>query len=386
MDRNLINDNYCDCGVDEPGTSACSGFEPQSTFFCKNEGAQEKLIRASIVGDEICDCCDGSDEEEGKCSNSCEVEGVAYRQRLEEEKLMLTQAKARQEELNARLAADRTQWEAELAAKKLEIDPLKATADTCSEQVRQLEETVNAARETRKQKEEAEKATNAETVEETTTEAPKVEETTDKATEGNSEPLPEVHSEYAKWADTDAEHFHKSKEEENPSTEEPDDEYSSEIKEEETVAKVEDPDEKALTNAKSEHRAAQRAHSDKETEIQDLEKRIKHADEMGDYACLISKCFTATTDGFKYEVCFFDKAKQDATEIGTWDKFEKYLTGTDAHFSNGRECPGGRHRSLVLHFECGATEELLEVVEPSTCKYVGKMRHPVACFESRPEI
>jgi len=384
MDRNLINDNYCDCGVDEPGTSACSGFEPQIHFFCKNEGAQEKLIRASIVGDEICDCCDGSDEAVGKCANSCEVEGVAYRQRLEEEKLMMAQAKARQEELNARLASDRAQWEAELEAKKLEIDPLKATADTCSAQVRQLEETVNAAREARKQKEEAEKATNAETVEETITEAPKVEEAADKATEGNSEPKAEVHSEYAKWADTDAEHFHKSKEEETPSAiEEPDD--GAEIKEEEAVTKEEDPDEKALTNAKSEHRVALKAHSDKDTEIRDLEKRIKLADDMGDYACLISKCFTATTDGFKYEVCFFDKAKQDSTEIGVWDKFERYLTGTDALFSNGRACPGGRHRSLVLHFECGATEELLEVIEPSTCKYVGKMRHPVACFESRPE-
>ncbi len=67
-----MNDNFCDCGNDETRTGACAS-EP---FVCANEGALAKAVHASLVGDGVCDCCDGSDEWNTKapCVNTCREE------------------------------------------------------------------------------------------------------------------------------------------------------------------------------------------------------------------------------------------------------------------------------------------------------------------------
>lgn len=100
-----INDDYCDCpdGSDEPGTSAAcaspgellgSAFADvdvpaETRFYCANEGHIEAWIRRSRVNDGICDpeCCDGSDEYDGKtqCPNTCAKVGKEYRKKKQEE-------------------------------------------------------------------------------------------------------------------------------------------------------------------------------------------------------------------------------------------------------------------------------------------------------------
>lgn len=75
----VFNDDYCDCGQDEPLTSAC----PSSVFSCKFSFSKElnlksssdelrKLLEkvpekvpSSFVLDGVCDCCDCSDETGG---------------------------------------------------------------------------------------------------------------------------------------------------------------------------------------------------------------------------------------------------------------------------------------------------------------------------------
>ncbi|GBE79118.1 endoplasmic reticulum protein [Sparassis latifolia] len=75
-----VNDDYCDCldGSDEPGTGAC----PNTVFYCRNEGHVGAHIPSTRVGDGLCEpeCCDGSDERPGVCSNKCKEVGEAYRQ------------------------------------------------------------------------------------------------------------------------------------------------------------------------------------------------------------------------------------------------------------------------------------------------------------------
>jgi hypothetical protein len=94
-----VNDGYCDCatastlspvsngndfrdvdGSDEPGTSACALYHNSRarsgeaaegiTFVCAQSQAR---VPSSMVGDGICDCCDGSDEWETGLSTKCPV-------------------------------------------------------------------------------------------------------------------------------------------------------------------------------------------------------------------------------------------------------------------------------------------------------------------------
>lgn len=78
-----LNDDYCDCpdGSDEPGTSACSGHHHTPHFYCHNTGFFPAKIHLSRIGDGICeeDCCDGSDEAQGVCPNTCEQRGQQHR-------------------------------------------------------------------------------------------------------------------------------------------------------------------------------------------------------------------------------------------------------------------------------------------------------------------
>jgi protein kinase C substrate 80K-H len=93
-----VNDDYCDCpdGSDEPGTSACSGSvvgaaggQRNANFYCANEGHIPTRLLASRVNDGICDpeCCDGTDEYDGKiqCPNRCAQVGKAYRKQKQQE-------------------------------------------------------------------------------------------------------------------------------------------------------------------------------------------------------------------------------------------------------------------------------------------------------------
>lgn len=68
-DNCVMNDNYCDCGDDEPETNACS-FYTSDMFRCKSTVYANQLVPLSRVDDGICDCCDGSDESI-PCKNKC---------------------------------------------------------------------------------------------------------------------------------------------------------------------------------------------------------------------------------------------------------------------------------------------------------------------------
>ena len=67
-----IGDDYCDCddGTDEAEkTGAC----PNTLFRCESAPHTPTRIFASRVNDGVCDCCDGADEYAGvpACPNTC---------------------------------------------------------------------------------------------------------------------------------------------------------------------------------------------------------------------------------------------------------------------------------------------------------------------------
>ncbi|KAL5715654.1 Glucosidase 2 subunit beta [Ranunculus cassubicifolius] len=81
--QSQLNDDFCDCpndGTDEPRTSAC----PRGKFYCRNAGHSPLVLFSSRVNDGICDCCDGSDEYDGRvnCSNTCWEAGKVARDKL----------------------------------------------------------------------------------------------------------------------------------------------------------------------------------------------------------------------------------------------------------------------------------------------------------------
>lgn len=65
------DDDFCDCGDDEIHSSACSMYSSKD-FTCEDTRYVTQTLPLSRIGDRICDCCDGSDEQAGLCQNTCE--------------------------------------------------------------------------------------------------------------------------------------------------------------------------------------------------------------------------------------------------------------------------------------------------------------------------
>ena len=94
----FINDDYCDKGDDEPLTSACSIFTPSALIFqCKDTTYTKQSIYSSRVQDKVCDCCDGSDELNISCPNTCaQIGALLAKERAAKEALRASGLKERE--------------------------------------------------------------------------------------------------------------------------------------------------------------------------------------------------------------------------------------------------------------------------------------------------
>lgn len=72
--RDTVDDDYCDLGEDEPNTPACSHIS-SARFTCRSGVPPYQSITSSRVWDDVCDCCDGSDEKHPtRCPQTCDNE------------------------------------------------------------------------------------------------------------------------------------------------------------------------------------------------------------------------------------------------------------------------------------------------------------------------
>ncbi|KAF5930103.1 hypothetical protein HYC85_030976 [Camellia sinensis] len=151
--KSQLNDDFCDCldGTDEPGTSAC----PNGKFYCHNAGYAPFFIFSSRVND---DCCDGSDEYDGKvkCSNTCWEAGKVARDKLKKKIATYQEGVTlrKQEVEQAKLAVAKD--EAELSKLTSEEKILKGLVQQLKERKEQIEKAEEKER-LQKEKEEKEK-------------------------------------------------------------------------------------------------------------------------------------------------------------------------------------------------------------------------------------
>ncbi|RKO91650.1 glucosidase II beta subunit-like-domain-containing protein [Blyttiomyces helicus] len=130
-----VNDDFCDCpdGSDEPGTSAC----PEGRFHCKNVWHVPAYIASSRVNDGVCDpeCCDGTDEYDGRatCPNICKEVGKRHREKqLEKNRAEIEGARAKLSYIASAEQA-RVTRSGELERLEQEVTAAQATVDMIEE-------------------------------------------------------------------------------------------------------------------------------------------------------------------------------------------------------------------------------------------------------------
>lgn len=425
-----VNDDFCDCsdGSDEPGTGACAG-QKETLFYCPNDQSLASYVYASRVNDGICDCCDGSDEfRTGGCPNTCEKEGVELRRQMTKKQAEWDRGVAERESLMQYAKRAREKAEKELAELQEKLPGLEADENATGIELQEVErdqELLKAAdgeigqvlteedhtdptakqanEESQKDLAESTEASE-EMAEEKADEAPAGEAAEDLSVEGDKNGKLDkggaaAVSEYTKWMDG----AEKVLPAETPEVKvsEPVEETTQDEEKEENLSvfasiwkalltqwerifgKSMTPLERAHYDAEKAHDAAKEALKDVQAQIEELQRKAKRKsdDDSLAYDNLDGKCLSKKWSEYTYEACFFKNAKQDSVSLGSWEKWESTHV---ALFDDGDTCPGGIARSLRVIFECGATEEILEVGEPSRCTYEAKATHPGACIGAGP--
>ncbi|XP_013412255.1 N-acetylglucosamine-1-phosphotransferase subunit gamma isoform X1 [Lingula anatina] len=105
---------------------------------------------------------------------------------------------------------------------------------------------------------------------------------------------------------------------------------------------------------------------------------------------LYGKCFEKLDENYRYEFCPFINLTQHELALrwnpysgilGIWEEWEiKNNTFIAMLMKNGDDC-GDLHRSVKVIFHCGKTNEITEVTEPETCKYLLNFSTPLVCHD-----
>lgn len=102
-----------------------------------------------------------------------------------------------------------------------------------------------------------------------------------------------------------------------------------------------------------------------------------------EYYPIYERCFSMKQRQYTYEACMYGKANQKehgSTYLGTFSGWNE--DKTTMKFQHGTRCWQGPDRSCDVKMECGSTEEIVSVDEPSRCVYEMVMKTPSACTEA----
>ncbi|KAJ3046195.1 hypothetical protein HDV00_000006 [Rhizophlyctis rosea] len=379
-----VNDDYCDCddGSDEPGTAAC----PNGKFHCANDGHESSFILSSRVNDGICDpeCCDGTDEYDGKikCADVCETVGAEHRKQRDEALKIRRQGARKKQEYIALAEQAKMHREGEIRRLETEIESLKSNHESLKAQKEEAEKL-------QQELQDAELAT------------------------ADSETCERHSSGVRGWLERMLESVSllKSSSCKDDAVAKVVSTYEEILKEQERpAAPVSEHDLTAVTGVNELQTKFQKIDDEKrdlENKLEEVKKKVTRDYGPDDeFEPLDGRCFSGdateyapccfcvtlgkikadTLDRYTYEMCFYgaahqkSKASQLATHLGNWEGWSgspnKY---SEIKFTGGTHCWNGPARSLTVTLECGVEEEVLSVSEPNKCEYAMRLKTPAAC-------
>ncbi|KAH8098689.1 glucosidase 2 subunit beta [Aureococcus anophagefferens] len=383
-----INDDYCDCGdgADEPGTAACSGATiGVATFECANANYEATKIMASSVRRRR-DCCDGSDEENGKCGNTCEAEYLEKHA----ERLRLEAARAAGLE-------KRKSYVAQYEAAKAEGDAGAATAEST---INFLQKGIDMnEKKVADHEAEAVKRRDAAVAAGDAAYGFRTPRSTGSRPAGHLEKLfgalhlggasPDaataVALEVAKACGAALRKDGEAIAGRLAALKGDQASLAAAL----IVPKVDDKVETyALPEAAAAKEALQKLKEQKTAAQKTIDDhRVAFEEDSGPdgaYFPLKGQCYSKKIAQYTYELCPFGKAKQDHTNLGAWKEWRHVDGRADGgwHYANGQYCAGHGARELTVALKCGAEEALGHVDEPSICKYAVDFHTPAACAPS----
>lgn len=106
----------------------------------------------------------------------------------------------------------------------------------------------------------------------------------------------------------------------------------------------------------------------------------------GAFFRLSHRCLRLTHGEYDYELCPYVRATQQkrggrgkVSLARSFDRWSETVEGAALVGGGGDACPGGRSRSVVLHFTCAEGDALTSVSERETCIYHMDVSTPAAC-------